>query len=235
MTNFEYAISIKEITKTKTFKSLDHTVRKLERILASYRWKDITNNNKEVIINTYKCFTFALHRLSTSSTIVPEYIHKTNIDIHHKLLVYITTNGSSTHSDILNIFEYVNYIDFPNNNGDIIKRFARIVGANTHPFEIIHRMYTDAFHNSILSQAKIKSASKLTMVLQVEEMKRSLPITTTYTILEEYLDILYNDAEMTLLDTLEAGASDAITIMQNALTNTLTVHQRVLSQKPTSS
>lgn len=223
MNQFQYALNIKEIDRLKTFKAKDEFARRIAeplRGILGWRGLDI-EADLSATIRSYKCLTKVLS-LITGKSDCPGFIYSIKSKLESNLIQKFNTQSSElTYEDFLYTFEFTTSIYLGNYTPERFKPIILLIGDNTPPFEIQYDMHPTSKFRELF---KPPTSGISSMLLELEEFKRTLPSSIQYTILEHYLTINY--AKMTEKFTID----DIDLTISNLQLSAMAMRQRLLDE-----
>lgn len=233
MDQFEYAVTIQKISKAKTLKAKEAIIRELHQRMPD-RWDSVNTDNFGSTTLIYKAMMYTIKGF-TNYDRLPDFIKQRNTSIGTNLLRYITDN-TLPYTTLADVFEYSETVRMYSDSGEQLKALAMIVKELPFNCKLVYTLSVPTHINYLFNAvgkhtaASNSSTSRnitIEMILFVESIKRELPPTcTSYTIIEDCLDVLYtaltpnsnfNNEEMLL----------RVTTMENNLTDIKTIAAKV--------
>lgn len=220
MNDFQYRVTISKILKMKTLRAREAIMRIIleetpyDLLIGGWgcECKDI---DKE--LNDYKCFIKAYSDYTGAH--LPLFIHQA---AKHASTAIFTkaVKDKVSYEKFCEIFEYTKDVKMSRHAySEFLPSLAVIVGANELPFELRHDWYVSS---PFSSATKLTDTTKsIDSLLEIEEVKRALPGTVRYTVVEDLLDSKYSGS------TAKEISAEVVTRMTNWLTNAQTIHTRV--------
>jgi len=241
MNHFQYSLQIKKADNLKTLKAKEKYIREMQVLLlkSGGYWRATSADTIEPVQRIYKCITKALAMYNGAKALplfIPEAVTRTE----EWLFKYYCSNGTD-YETIIDTFQFVKEVSMRNGSEDLIKPFSLIIRDNPLPFKVNYHIgalpnYRYVFHEVNQRTRRISvpgityNSSAETIVLQVEEIKRSLPASIKYTVLETILDTLYTYLHVSTSFNTEDSAR-AVTATENMLTVVRTLNTRINSQQ----
>lgn len=227
MDHFTYTLAVKNIATMKTLKAKDAFIRKCyEEISFGSKYLYVSTLNRgslPSIILLYKCITEVL--LTYDEKRLPFNI-QSGIDTTKNYLVNEMLEASVSYETFIDAFQFITYLKCPPLGMEEISKLATTYGSNPMTFAIDANMYISGKFQHAITNSSVEQSE----IMQIEEIKRSLPSTTRYTILEDLLDTtyaqLYNTPEEAAAITTKHTTA-IIQEMQNLVTVATTMHKRV--------
>jgi len=193
MNKFEYTLLIDKIEKMKTLKDKEALLRKLakdySKDLHQYTWGNLQNLD---VVLPYKCYAKTLK--AYDGKYLPLFLQDTYKDTSTVLLDYAVENKIE-YDQLCDMFEFTDTIRM---SSSYLLRFvptlALIVKDRELPFKIKYNFYTDSKYNALMTVDKNnRFIPNFTEIIELEEVKRSLPSDIKYTIIEELLEERYKN------------------------------------------
>lgn len=224
MNQFQYALNIKEIDRLKTFKAKDEFARRIAEPLKgilSWRGLDIEDDIPSAI-RSYKCLAKVLS-LITGKSDCPGFIYSIKNQLEANFISKFNTQDSGlTYEDFLNTFEFTTSIYLGNYTPQNFKPTILLIGDNTPPFKIKYNMYPTSKFRELLTPPYSVASS---ILLELEEFKRTLPNNIQYTMLEHCLTSNYTEM------TKEFTIDDIDLTISNLQQSAMTMRQRLLDEQ----
>ena len=236
MDMFQYTLRIKEIDNLKTLKSKDAIIRGLITDAGYTHWGSIETTAEETALY-YKCIMKVLQTYSKDRS--PEFIRTIIERMEYQLTSYYTAN-KTPYKTWVDTFQYNETVELAQPSVATITTVALIFGDSPIPFKFIYKHYAGSAFSDILhglptfiyTKTDVTNTSGITpIILQVEEIKRSLPSEIKYSILEDILDQLYAIIPSVITNTadkIDTITNSIVERMEHRLTVAKTFRERLM-------
>lgn len=233
MDKFTYTLAIKKIDTFKTLKAKDAFIREhVKELTGGDKWyHKINKTNIEQSILLFKCITKCLTVYDVKR--LPDNIQR-SIKVTSKMIckLFCEKEGAVTYDKFIDTFQYLKVLECSIMSPMHIRNMAIIFKDNPLQFPIKYGLSINAKYRYVSETGKDTSIHKFYIpeILQVEEIKRSLPDTTSYTILEDMLSDYYTEFNIPLLTDRETFLTEIVEEMENLVTIANTLKTRAMKE-----
>lgn len=237
MDMFQYTLKLKEIDALKTLKDKDAMIRELTNQLPSslYDAKESVISESELL---YKCINKTL--LVYDAGRLPDFVLREIKSVELWLVDhYWDTNVS--YDKFIETFKFNKTVRVNTGHVTTITALAKIFTANPIPFNFQYNLECQSKYSNLLRTISegitlgrtanniVRHRSTPGLILQIEEIKRSLPSDTTYSVIEDILDQLYAAADNVPNDMAlrESSSAEIVEQMEHLVTVAKTFQERI--------
>lgn len=195
MNQFEYVLKMDDISKMKTLKAKEALLRELynsdNNCILEDGWRS-TSKEKDALqqINQYKCYMRALKAYSGSH--LPLFLKDAARNATTTMFNAAVAKHIS-YAQYCDIFQYTEQISMVTKYYSIfLADLARLIGDNPNPVHINYSWQVSSNFSQTTSINDIGISLNMDEIFEVEDVKRQLDPSITYTVIEDILSSLHH-------------------------------------------